>query len=111
MIDSTLVKTRIPLPMDRIREICRKYDVTRLEVFGSVLRDDFRPDSDVDFLVVFRDNDSGPWMGKILDVQEELSALLERPVDIVERESVERSENYIRRSHILNSAEPLYVEG
>jgi predicted nucleotidyltransferase len=104
------MKTAIPLPVDRIVEICRKHDVTRLEVFGSVLRQDFRSDSDVDFLVTFRDNDSGPWMGKFQDVQDELSRLLGRSVDVVERESVERSENYIRRSHILKSAEPLYVE-
>lgn len=54
-MDSTAATTRLPLPMDSIAEICRRFGVERLEVFGSVLRDDFRPDSDVDFLVTFRE--------------------------------------------------------
>ena len=109
MTEDTLAKTRIPLPMDRIREICRKYDVTELSVFGSVLRDDFSPDSDVDFLVVFRDNDAGPWAGKFMYMEEELSPLLGRPVDVVDKGGVEQSRNYIRRKQILGSAEVIYV--
>lgn len=109
MTETTHVNTRIPLPMDRISEICRKYDVTELAVFGSVLRDDFRPDSDVDFLVTFRDNDAGPWMSKFLDLQDELSALLGRPVDIVDKLGIEQSRNWIRRKSILENAEVLHA--
>ena len=103
------MKTAIPLPVDRIVEICRKYAVTELSVFGSVLRDDFRPNSDVDFLVVFRNDDAGPWAGKFMYMEEELSALLGRPVDVVDKGGVEQSRNYIRRKHILGSAEVIYV--
>ena len=63
-MNTTDLNTRIPLPYEPIAELCRRYGVERLDVFGSVLRDDFRPDSDVDFLVVFRDNDFGPWGSK-----------------------------------------------
>jgi predicted nucleotidyltransferase len=108
MTETTLTKTRIPLPMDRIREICRKYDVTELAVFGSVLSDSFRPDSDVDFLVTFRNNDAGPWASKFMDMEEELSALLGRPVDVVDKGGVEQSANYIRRKSILRSAEAIF---
>ncbi|HEY3269209.1 MAG TPA: nucleotidyltransferase domain-containing protein [Armatimonadota bacterium] len=109
MAEIAMVNTRIPLPMDRIRDICRKYDVTELSVFGSVLRDDFRPDSDVDFLVVFRNDDAGPWAGKFMYMEEELSTLLGRPVDVVDKSAVEASGNYIRRAHILKSAEVIFA--
>ena len=59
------VAIRIPLPIDKIADLCERYGVDRLEVFGSVLRDDVGPDSDVDFLVVFRDDDYGPWLSKL----------------------------------------------
>jgi hypothetical protein len=80
-----------------------------LAVFGSALRDDFRRDSDVDFLVVFENDDYGPWLSKLTDLEEELSRLLGRKVDLVSKRGVEQSENYIRRKHILESAEVVYV--
>jgi predicted nucleotidyltransferase len=101
----------ITLAIDRIAEVCRKYDVTELAVFGSFLREDFRADSDIDFLVSFRTHDDGPWMGKLFDMQAELAAIVGREVELVERDSVEQSPNYIRRRHILSTAEPIYVEG
>lgn len=101
-------KTRIPLPMDRIGAVCAKYGVEELSVFGSVLRDDFRPDSDVDFLVVFRDNDAGPWASKFMYLEEELSAILGRRVDVVDKLGVQDSKNYIRRKHVLGSAEVIF---
>ncbi|MBU4398213.1 MAG: nucleotidyltransferase domain-containing protein, partial [Planctomycetes bacterium] len=70
----------------------------------------FRPDSDVDVLVSFA---RGVHWG-LLDfvrMSEELAAILGRKVDLVERQSVEQSENYIRRRYILESAEPVYVAG
>ncbi len=100
---------RIPLPLEAIAAICRKHDVEELSIFGSVLREDFRPDSDVDFLVRFRNNDAGPWMGKFADMERELSELLGRKVDVVDRAGVEQSENYLRRKHILRAARVIYV--
>ena len=99
----------IALPLEAIAELCRKYDVEELALFGSALRDDFTPESDVDFLVVFKNNDYGPWMSKLTGLEEDLAALLGRPVDVVSRRGVEQSENYIRRRHILESARTLYV--
>jgi Nucleotidyltransferase domain len=48
------------LPLDKIAETCRKYDVIELSIFGSVLRDDFGPESDIDFMAVIRNDDYGP---------------------------------------------------
>ena len=103
------MKTAISLPMDEVREICRRYDVAELSIFGSVLRADFRPDSDVDFLVVFQNDDYGPWASKLMDMERDLSGLLGRKVDLVGRRAVEKSENYIRRRQILTSREVVYV--
>lgn len=82
-----------------------------LSVFGSSVRDDFGPDSDVDFVVVFKDDDYGPFLSKLMDFEEALSAAIGRPVDLVTRRSVEQSDNYIRREHILSSLRTVYVAG
>jgi uncharacterized protein len=55
----------VSLPLDRVAEICHKYDVAELSVFGSVLRDDFGPESDIDVMAVFRHDDFGPWMARL----------------------------------------------
>jgi len=103
---------RIELPLEALAEVCRRYGVSELAVFGSVLRDDFDPvRSDVDFLVRFIDNDSGPWMGKFMDMEEELERLLGRPVDAVSWRGIEQSRNRIRRDHILRHARRVYAHG
>ncbi len=72
------------------------------------LREDFGPESDVDFLVVFQNDDYGPWMGKLQGLEEDLRALLGREVELVPKESVVQSENWIRRNHILGTAQVIY---
>jgi len=57
---SAISQHGITLPMDLIADLCRKYEVAELSVFGSLLRDDFGPDSDIDFLAVFDNDDYGP---------------------------------------------------
>jgi uncharacterized protein len=94
----------IVLPMDRIAELCRRLDVEELAIFGSYLRDDFRPESDVDFLAVFRNDDPGPWMSKLQQFERELGEILGRKIDVTLRRDVEASENWIRRQNILGSA-------
>lgn len=105
----TIADLRIALPLDAIESLCRKYGVEELCVFGSVLSDDFHPDSDVDLLVRFKNDDLGPWMSKLTDLSDELSALLGREVDVVERGGIEQSPNYLRRERILRSARVIYV--
>ena len=97
---------RIALDRNQIAEFCRRHHVRKLSLFGSVLRDDFRPDSDVDVLVAF---EPGRQVGlRIIDMEEELSKMLGgRRVDIV-------SEKYLNRrlrNRVLASAEVEYAEG
>ena len=103
-------RVRIPLPVTEITEFCRRHGIRSLSLFGSVLREDFRPDSDVDLLVEFEDS-VRPGLREWLRMQEELERILGRKVDLVERKAVEMSENYIRRRRILRSLEPIYVAG
>jgi uncharacterized protein len=98
------------LSQDRLDDFCRRWRVKELALFGSALRDDFQSDSDVDILVSFAPN--ARWsLFDLSSMQEELRAMTGREVDLVERGAVEKSENYIRRRHILESAEPIYVAG
>lgn len=92
-----------------IAALCRHYGVDRLEVFGSAARGEGfdTAGSDVDFLVTFapaRRND----LTRLLDLQEALERLLGKPVDLIEREAVEASANYIRRRAILKQARTVY---
>jgi len=101
---------QITVPRDSIAAFCGRYHIRSLALFGSVLRDDFRPDSDVDVLVEFEPTYE-PSLVDLVRIQDELSEVLGRRVDLVERAAVEQSDNYIRRRHILESLETLYVAG
>jgi uncharacterized protein len=105
---TTSFRANITLPMDRIAALCEKYQVEELSVFGSVLREDFGPESDVDVLVVFKDNDAVPWMSKLQDLQKDLSALLGRKIDVVSKGGVEQAQNRPKRSAILDTAQVIY---
>ncbi|HEX9899908.1 MAG TPA: nucleotidyltransferase domain-containing protein, partial [Candidatus Methylomirabilis sp.] len=110
MSELTGGRARVDIPKEKIAEFCRKYHIRRLSLFGSALREDFRPDSDVDVLVSFAE-DAHYSLFDLVAMEEELKNILGREVDLVEREAVERSENYIRRRHILEGEEPVYVAG
>lgn len=105
-----MVPARIELPVDAIAQLCRKYGVAQLALFGSALREDFHAGSDVDFLVRFRNNDYGPWMSKVMELEEDLSALFNRKVDVVSWAGIEQSRNAIRRNAVLESAQVIYEE-
>ena len=94
---------------ESLMELCRRYGVTRLDVFGSAARGmDFRAaTSDVDFLVQF--GPQGDDLARFLDLKDALEALLGRPVDLVDRKSIEASRIYIRKRRILAGAEPVYA--
>ncbi len=93
---------------ERLAELRRRWSVTELSLFGSALRSDFRPDSDLDLLVTFAPDAS--WSGwDFVRLQSQLEALFGRKVDLAERAAVETSENWIRRRQILEEAEPIYV--
>ncbi len=102
------MKLRIDLPHDDIDAFCMRWKITELSLFGSVLRNDFRPDSDVDVLVRFAP-DAGVSLYDLGRMERELEMILGRSVDLVSREAVEQSRNYLRRKAILGAAEIVYA--
>lgn len=98
---------QITIPHERISDFCRKWKITEFSLFGSVLREDFRADSDVDVLVSFA-SDTHWTLFDLVHMEDELKELFGRHVDLVIRESVERSENPIRRKAILSTAQRIY---
>jgi predicted nucleotidyltransferase len=103
------VQSDIAEKRDALAELCRRYGVKRLEVFGSAARGtDFDPDrSDADFLVTFTPSARND-LAAFADLKDALERLLGRPVDLVEREAIEASRNFIRRRAILTEAETVY---
>jgi uncharacterized protein len=95
-------------PAAEIEDFCRRWKIVELAVFGSVLREDFRPDSDIDFLARFA-SDAQWSLFDHMRMERELVALLGHEVDLVTRTSVERSPNWIRREEILGTARTLYA--
>jgi predicted nucleotidyltransferase len=96
--------------LEPLADLCRHYGVARLEVFGSAARGlDFDPKrSDFDFLVEFEQRSDLPPLEQFFGFAEALEQLLGRPVDLVEREALEASRNFIRRRAILSQAQRVY---
>lgn len=96
---------KIAVDRDRIAEFCRRWKIAELAFFGSVLRDDFEPDSDVDVLVSF-EPDAKRTLFDLVDMQTELEGMLGRRVDLVSRRALH---NPFRRHHILKTRQVVYV--
>ena len=101
------MKPHIDIPKEEVAAFCRRWQITELALFGSVLREDFRPESDVDVLVRFNPQ-ARHTLFDMVRMQEELQRVLGRQVDLVSRRGIEQSRNYIRKNAILNSAEVVY---
>ena len=107
MIDS-VIYSRLGITPDAISDFCRRWGIVELSVFGSVLTEGFRPGSDVDVLVVLQE-DPLRTLWDFVRMKEELSDLVHREIDLIERQVIRRSRNYIRRKVILSSARVLYA--
>lgn len=98
---------KLEVPDDAIADFCRRWKITQIELFGSALRDDFRPDSDVDFLVTF-EKDARITLFDLVDMQDEMTKIIGRPVDLIDRAGIEQSKNPFRRHAILSTAQVVY---
>jgi len=102
------VNASLTLSGPELTAFCRRWKVRELAVFGSALREDFGPESDVDLLVTFEP--SANWgLLEQTAMESELAGLLGRKVDLVSRRAIERSANWIRRKAILDSAETVHA--
>ncbi len=98
-------KKKFTLPRKKIEEFCKRWSITEFSVFGSVLRDDFRPDSDIDVLVSI-DPNAKIGLFELIDMKLELEKMFKRSVDLVEKEGLR---NPYRRREILRTAQVIYA--
>ena len=98
----------IDLPMEKIAEFCDCWQVIEFALFGSVLRDDFRPDSDIDILITFAP-EAKRGLTETMQMRDQLQIIFDRKVDLIVKAASERSENWLRCKNILESAQTIYV--
>ena len=99
------MSARIPIDPARVAAFCRRWMITEFALFGSVLNDGFRPDSDVDVLVSFEPG--ARWsLADLVEMEQELTAIFGRKVDRVERDGLR---NPFRRRSILSTREVIYA--
>ena len=100
----------VQFPDDRLDQLCRRWEIEELAAFGSVLREDFGAESDIDLLVDFLPG-ARHSIFDVIRMEEELAALVGRKVDLVEKRAIERSDNCFRRRAILGTAKVIYHAG
>lgn len=100
-----MTQPKIDFPRDKIDAFCRKWKVKELALFGSVFREDFRPDSDIDVLVSF-EPDGGITFDNRVEMQDELAEIFGRDVDLVEKDAVR---NPFRHHNVLTTREIVYA--
>lgn len=104
------IQQRLGLSLIEISTICQQWQIVEMALFGSVLREDFQVDSDIDILVKFAPN-ARQGLLTIAKIKHELETRFGRPVDIALKKSIETSENWIRRQEILETAQVIYEQG
>lgn len=108
-IKNIMIKTpNVNISAQDIEHFCKKWNVREFYLFGSSVQGEFHPESDVDVMVSFAPQANYSLLD-LVDMEEELKELFGRRVDIVEKQAIEKSENYIRRNSILNSCKILYA--
>jgi len=107
-LNSFEIYERLGITPQDLTVLCQHWGIAELSLFGSVLREDFRPDSDIDILVTYKPSAKRGLFEK-MQLKEELEALFHRKVDLVSKRAVEQSHNWLRRQNILGSAEAIYV--
>lgn len=92
-----------------LAEFCQHWQIQELAVFGSAVRDDFRPDSDVDILVTFAPE--ADWgLFDHIQMQQDLQKIVQRPVDLLTKRALAQSKNWLRRAEILKTARVLFPQ-
>ena len=99
----------INLDTETISKICQNWQIVELALFGSVLREDFNSNSDIDLLVSFAE-DAKITFFDLDDLEQEFSQLFNRPVDVVTKAAIEQSHNWIRRNNILGNSQIIYEQ-
>ena len=103
------IQQRLGLPIDQVTRFCQHWHIVELSLFGSVLGDQFHPDSDIDILICFA-SDTSQGLLTLAKIKYDLEAKTGRTIDIALKKAVEDSENWIRRHEILKTAQVIYEQ-
>ena len=101
------LQERLGIPPEEIAQLCQQWSITELALFGSVLSDRFHADSDIDILIRFAPN-ARQGLLTLSKIKHELETRIGREVDIALKESIENSENWLRRQEILKTAQAIF---
>jgi uncharacterized protein len=108
-VDQIFLPHGLTAPIETLTQICQRWQIVELALFGSVLRLDFNSDSDIDLLVTFAESAKVTFFD--LDaIEQQLSQLFARPVDVVTKSAIEQSHNPIRRQNILSNSRVIYEQ-
>ncbi len=107
MVLPETVGDRLPISKEKLIKICQQWQITEFALFGSVLREDFREDSDIDLLVSFA-ADAPQGLLTLAKLKHYLEDLLECQVDLVVKAAIEEGDNWLRRQEIFNTAVTIY---
>ena len=109
-IANSQIYDRLGMTPKQLRKFCQDWHVIELALFGSILRPDFRADSDIDILVTFDPNAKMSLLDLVC-MESELEEKCDRKVDVLTKKSVANSSNWMRRQEILNTAQVIYESG
>ena len=104
------LQSRLGITPEQLAEFCQRWKMVKLALFGSVLHDDFRPDSDIDIMVEFHST-ACPTFSTLDCMEAKLKIMFDREIDLITRQGIASSRNYLRRHEILSSAQVIYATG
>jgi uncharacterized protein len=99
----------IEIQINQIEEFCDRWQIAEFALFGSVLRDDFRSNSDIDVMVQFH-SEAHLTLFDLAEMENELKVIFQRDIDLVTRKDITASRNHLRRNAILSSAQVIYAK-
>lgn len=103
------IQNRLGLTSQEVANFCQRWGIIKLALFGSILREDFRPDSDIDLLITLAPN-ARQGLLTLAKIKHELESLLNRSIDLNSEASVQTSDNWIRQQEILSTAQTIYEQ-
>lgn len=95
------------IPLNVLQDFCIKWKIKTFYIFGSILRDDFKNNSDIDVMVEFSSDAEWTLLDHV-EMRDELASLSGRSIDLLTKKSIERSQNKTRKEEILRTAKAIY---
>ncbi len=109
LLSKDQIEQRLGISLNQLSDLCQQWGIREMALFGSILRDDFNQDSDIDFLISFEPSASQGLL-TLSKIKSQLETLLDYPVDIAIKDSINHSDNWIRRQEILTTAKTIYEQ-